>query len=1633
MRGKAFVLAFLTFTMLFTVPFALNNNLSSTIPLTSATFPSPPLSLQSDGASSWWNNSYRYRVMINISEPGISNRNNEPIDLWINFSALAENDESNCGNNSIRVLEYSGTNWNELPSQVWNVTYGIGSNISSATITFQVDIAQGETKSYYLYYNETAQPPTYTTLLSNSFDSVTQKATIDNNQYIIRVAKNSGIYDLIYDTGTVRDYHLNESLSPLGPTYNYHYGSNEFYVHSTEWIEICAFDNNTSVKVLDATGSVVNSTNLDQYEFWRVPSSGVLGAGLYEVTSNNPVSIVVTSVAPTNVDDDEVWAAYATKILGRINAHLWISAYEDNTQIQVYDTTNQLSVLNLTLDSREHYYYRTNSSYDQYEIYLISANHPVSIIAGYLYEGSTSNYRGAFTGVYGKDQKYFTFPSFEAIRFIATEDNTIIDFNDGRGHSGTVTLNAGQSYEPSNGADTFPTSTQWASINASKPIRVFTRYFGNTGTAVAKENPVDTLFYMCDPGGGDIKITGTEDGTTVYFGAKIISLNRGQTSTQAISNTGVKITADKPVFVEYFDDDGSPDHTAMYIPQETQPPRIASVELEEAGPIFVKYKLEWEALGGMNTTDYLTIYSDYELFRLERNVWFTAAYPNRTFRLIDTYYNGDLFDEYVYDDILVTSLDNPTFLAENYTVIHDIFDNNLMTLGLFLTDYSGNGQVNISHISLSADYRDGIVHITSSNQTVIERPENPTASDFAQITLWELAKDDINPDPDVYAINDKLHNSLQVAGIGNVESIFFNLILTLKDIDGIPAYNLTVFVNRTDSVFPTNYTGYSDTAGQVVFPRLQAGKYSVNITYTDIDFGKTLSLAYLDEIDLNSTLSREVTNLQVTHFDISFISYPDGDTLDGATVTFYNNTGTQYDLLGTKTATNGFISLYWANTTGNVWQYTFNLSFYGADRLIRLQPTTLDDGDFDNITCIVFNGTILSGNNDSLLLDDDDFLMLTNNTDGQIDATCLWKNVATNNLVEMVVNLRGNLSDTQALGVAWIYNWSSASWVKLFNFNGSTTETLYFRSFNSSLSGLISGGNVLLGLNCSHTIAYQLTLNEIDLDLLYSTGSWDYNYNFTLASYTTGTIEAALEDFSTTLINLTAKSQTLAYGQDLTFKVRYNYSLPGSPDQGISSATFFKQLYYDGHIVDTSSLAFTEEVGQPGNYSLFINGTDNTLNLVADETYIFYVEASKAGFETKSYVFTFYLQAISTNISVTANASVYWGQNLTILVNYNEFQGTGIPNATITYNWAGNTGTFSMDATNLSNIFYYTTINTSITFYGHQIIEISASKINYEPQTAILTFNLLERQTKLNNSDTIFLDYNLYALESHLISFNYTDVLSGTLIHNATATYTWYNASNPTIGGSGTLTESNGYYILDFDTENRPVGVYIIGIVIKKLNYSQPTMTLRLNINPRPATLAVPALLYSIERTNDLELTVNLTDDRLATPLDNFLITYSIYLGSTLLFSNQTSTSSNGVYRINLLMSSYGVGSYRIHFTVTQTNYSITTQDITIAITYLKIAGLEEPVFYTLLVAIIAFVAVVLGYTIVKHQRIPVVIKKIDATVKIIEKSKKEASIPVLKSKNELYQQFFKTNFGVLGLQPPELSKAVALKESPHN
>ncbi|MHA1271139.1 MAG: hypothetical protein ACTSPY_15200 [Candidatus Helarchaeota archaeon] len=327
--------------------------------------------LESENKLDQWENYTMWRTRINISlkNPLSVDVNNIPVDFYTNFSKY------NCLNNSIRIFKGLPPTSQEIPIQIWNLTYYSGTEfISSGTITFLINLTAGEETNYYLYYSndsdlttdeiDSFNPPNYEVKINSTFSD--NSVLIENTEYYLEFSRGTGVYNYTLKNWN-ENLHSTNSFSP--DVYNIMSQNSEYVlVRSGEYILFIAYEDDTNISLYDAMtgqrldqmglshGSEISSRVLDQYDAWRYPSQTLsFGSNmLIRVNYTKTVSMLVTSLGvarepgeggTTNnyysgtdhLSDDAIFSAYGQDLLLWIPRDCWITAYEPNTQVVITD------------------------------------------------------------------------------------------------------------------------------------------------------------------------------------------------------------------------------------------------------------------------------------------------------------------------------------------------------------------------------------------------------------------------------------------------------------------------------------------------------------------------------------------------------------------------------------------------------------------------------------------------------------------------------------------------------------------------------------------------------------------------------------------------------------------------------------------------------------------------------------------------------------------------------------------------------------------------------------------------------------------------------------------------------------------------------------------------------------------------------------------------------------------------------------------------------------------------------------------------------------------------------------------------------------------------------------------------
>ncbi|MHA2393803.1 MAG: DUF2341 domain-containing protein [Promethearchaeota archaeon] len=341
--------------------------------------------------------------------------------------------------------------------------------------------------------------------------------------------------------------------------------------------------------------------------------------------------------------------------------------------------------------------------------------------------------------------------------------------------------------------------------------------------------------------------------------------------------------------------------------------------------------------------------------------------------------------------------------------------------------------------------------------------------------------------------------------------------------------------------------------------------------------------------------------------------------------------------------------------------------------------------------------------------------------------------------------------------------------------------------------------------------------------------------------------------------------------------------------------------------------------------------------------------------------------------------------------------------------------------------YYLQAIDTSLIDADHYTIRFYGINENYNPALKDLDFIVLNRLTLINGESTIskIIEF-MYVRDSINFTFLYTDVLTGARIADLTTqSYIWekYDVNgNVTANGEGTLIQaSDNAHVLDFDSEVRTVGEYLLIVTLDKDNYEYKNAMIRFSIKLRELEYSLGDIFKNFQTNivqgKVVQIELNLTDP---TKGGILLLNASIIL--TIENVNYTFTESvNGSYILNFPTS--GVSAFFTSKTLTGI-INITREDyiseeffITIVVEMEEIfPGMPTFYFLIIIIAILATVGSIVGYRVYKHATIPTFIKNIRQMEKEI-KGGKSISDSLLYQKREVFiGEIVRDKWSILGL-----------------
>jgi hypothetical protein len=825
---------------------------------------------------------------------------------------------------------------------------------------------------------------------------------------------------------------------------------------------------------------------------------------------------------------------------------------------------------------------------------------------------------------------------------------------------------------------------------------------------------------------------------------------------------------------------------------------------------------------------------------------------------------------------------------------------------------------------------------------------------------------------------------------GDVEPITFSLKVITKDEFGDPVPNAHIYItNKTQESMDQNHTTNED--GEWNFINIEKdGVYNITINYTQngLDFPKTETVYYYENYSIQKLSNEIITWLNLTTFNFN-VTDNDGDPIQyGYVLLKYRGTSTEVGKVILNEYGNGTIR--WINETLYDYEvyYDYNLlpdasSYRYVGGILKINDTT----------------NAVSANIDVLTKISKVYFNVTERIDqiAFVNAKLRFYNETDYpTKSEIIANVT-----VQADGSATFISFGD-------NFGdwGDYTVDVYFAGqepgfYINDAPELYSDG-------------FNFTLNK-KYDINMSVELVGHNYNTSLSS-----------------IYLT---DDISWGSDITITFNFTRSDPGVSNQLTTPDEIYLQIL-DGEFDDFSSKVSL------ASYEITPNGVFNyTFNtrqfsLIGNTYYFIEITGTYQNYvNPEPLLGSIYIQPLPTGMSIhdydslnpITMVSEFYNEKVNITVQYcNESLGA-LKGARLSYDWQFGSGDINPDPRNDN---YYTfEIDAGVTDAGTYLLEITAMLENYTTQENNYIFEIMPRLTSINNeTDPLDKTVNIYIQDALNFTFEYRDVLTTEILGDLDqAYYKWYKMSGGSIlqGPSDVITlleREDKVHVLDFSTDTKLIGTYLLRITLVKTNYETKALDITLNILKREIDADLDAKGLDDDQLNIVKgktvtIEIELTDPTQGDiPITGAKVVLEI--GDK---EFEFDEKDDGVYKLK-----FSTEDYEAFFTsqtltgeiiIKKANYETEEIDITIVIEMEEITP-GIPTFYFIMVvgAVAAVVGSLVTYRVIQLARIPKFIKKARVMKKAIKGRGEIPDSALTSSKEEMILKQFGDDWKELGI-----------------
>ncbi|MFX1314842.1 MAG: hypothetical protein ACFE9T_03195 [Promethearchaeota archaeon] len=433
-----------------------------------------------------------------------------------------------------------------------------------------------------------------------------------------------------------------------------------------------------------------------------------------------------------------------------------------------------------------------------------------------------------------------------------------------------------------------------------------------------------------------------------------------------------------------------------------------------------------------------------------------------------------------------------------------------------------------------------------------------------------------------------------------------------------------------------------------------------------------------------------------------------------------------------------------------------------------------------------------------------------------------------------------------------------------------------------------------------------------------------------------------------TRIEILTYDDEVIWGNNITFSVNFTYT----EDNGTTwnpvlnpKAYCNITIMYDGSTTDLIKTNMTPL----GNGVFFIEINSSRLSAGGDYGYyLVIITGFCPEFPNPPPAYMFIrINAIPTKISAHDYSTLEELPEKTYTAHYNELinitikycineSGTPLTKAHLTYQWLAH-APIDILGDPVNKGFYTFTINTSdAQNTGSYIIDIIATYENYTTQSILVFLDILARKTTLNNQTGLLsINSEIFVQEQKLFIFTYRDANTNKIIGNLSeANYVWEELYGNGTGSGDLIQNINKTYTLDFNTELRQVGYYVLIITLIKHNFEPRFALINLEITPKPTLINGTTQELSISKTIEFgtafnftfEINNTLTHSRIGDLDHAFYYWYKTDSNGTIIEGPSQNidliNDLNDLYILDFNTELRSIGFYRIYVEFHKENYS---------------------------------------------------------------------------------------------------------------